>query len=163
MALNYNILQNKNKVKFNSDFDGTSEVYGYDLLSYSFNKDIQQTGAPIEVTKEYIGRPDLISFAKYGTDKYGDIICKINGISNPFELNEGDLIYLPNATILETYINTRLINVEIPDEFVEDDTETIEKRYSTYQKLKNQQRMPSEQIIGDTNYILDKNSNIIYY
>ena len=37
----------------------------------------------------------------YGDDKYADIICKVNGISNPFELNENDIVYIPSIDFLD--------------------------------------------------------------
>ena len=46
----------------------------------------------VEVTEDYIARPDLISLKAYNSDDYTDIICKLNGISNPFELNKGDIL-----------------------------------------------------------------------
>lgn len=66
-----------------------------DLLSKIYNGDTNIYGNTFRVTKEYIARPDLISFAVYGTDKYGDLICKVNGISNPFELNENMVVFAP--------------------------------------------------------------------
>ena len=51
--------------------------------------------SPVVVNEHYIARPDLISLAVYGDDKYGDMICKFNGISNPFDLNEGMVIQIP--------------------------------------------------------------------
>lgn len=41
-------------------------------------------------------RPDLVSLAYYGTENYADIICKYNGISNPFSLAKDDIIKIPN-------------------------------------------------------------------
>jgi len=40
-------------------------------------------------------RPDLISLSYYGTENYADILCKYNGISNPFSLAKDDLIKVP--------------------------------------------------------------------
>ena len=49
----------------------------------------------IIVSNEYNMRPDLLSFALYGTDDYVDIILKINEISSPLSLRTGDLIIVP--------------------------------------------------------------------
>ena len=38
----------------------------------------------LEVTEKYIARPDLLSKDIYGDALYSDLICKLNGISNPF-------------------------------------------------------------------------------
>lgn len=48
------------------------------------------------VPKEYAMRPDLISQAVYNNSQYTEIILKYNGISNPFAINEGDIILIPN-------------------------------------------------------------------
>ena len=32
------------------------------------------------VSKSHVARPDLISRIMYGTDIYGDFLCKVNGI-----------------------------------------------------------------------------------
>lgn len=48
------------------------------------------------VPKEYSMRPDLISKAVYNNSQYTEIILKYNGISNPFSINEGDIILIPN-------------------------------------------------------------------
>jgi len=42
-------------------------------------------------------RIDLISFQYYGTEDYLDILCKFNGISNPFSLDKGQLIKVPKS------------------------------------------------------------------
>jgi hypothetical protein len=49
-----------------------------------------------KVPKDYVMRPDLISKAVYNTTQYAEVILKFNGISNPFSINEGDLILVPN-------------------------------------------------------------------
>lgn len=54
------------------------------------------------VTEDYIGRIDLISRQIYGTESYADYILKYNGISNPFTIGDGDILFLPaiNATLV---------------------------------------------------------------
>jgi hypothetical protein len=49
-----------------------------------------------KVPKDYVMRPDLISKAVYNTTQYAEIILKFNGISNPFSIDEGDIILVPN-------------------------------------------------------------------
>ena len=48
------------------------------------------------VPKDYIMRPDLISKAIYNNSLYAEIILKFNGISNPFTIDEGDIILIPD-------------------------------------------------------------------
>ena len=45
-----------------------------------------------KVPKEYRMRPDLISKSVYNDSAYAEIILKYNGISNPFSINQGDVI-----------------------------------------------------------------------
>jgi hypothetical protein len=48
------------------------------------------------VPKDYAMRPDLISKSVYNNSIYAEIILKFNGISNPFSINEGDYILIPD-------------------------------------------------------------------
>ena len=45
----------------------------------------------------------MISLAYYGDDRYGDLLCKINGISNPFEMNENDMLDIPSLETVQFY------------------------------------------------------------
>lgn len=156
MALDYRILAGKHKILFKNDFDGTEYVEAYDLLTGNFNYKLRSLSYPLVVTKDYIGRPDLISLAKYETDSYADIICKINGISNPFEMNEGDIIYLPDVNMLQYYVNSGANYSEVDDSIIENEEEPIRKRNNKFQKLKTEKRMPAESIIGDNNFYRKK-------
>ena len=87
--LNYDILHNKPTIDINGE-------EGLDLLTKSLNfVDGTQQGNFLQVNEYYVARPDLISLAVYGDDRYADIICKLNGISNPFELNEKMVLFIP--------------------------------------------------------------------
>lgn len=99
--LEYPILYKKPTVTLYKDGEKYEMI---DLLSKVYNGDADIYGNTFRVTKEYIARPDLISFAIYGTDKYGDMICKVNGISNPFELNENMLIFAPLEEFLSQIV-----------------------------------------------------------
>jgi hypothetical protein len=48
------------------------------------------------IPKEYAMRPDLISKSVYNNSLYAEIILKYNGISNPFSIDEGDVILIPD-------------------------------------------------------------------
>ena len=50
-----------------------------------------------EVRAEDAGRIDLIALDQYGSDGGADIeyILKFNGISDPFSINEGDILKIP--------------------------------------------------------------------
>jgi hypothetical protein len=57
-----------------------------------------------KVPKEFVMRPDLISAAAYNNTIYAEIILKYNGISNPFSIQEGDMILIPNLDSVQTII-----------------------------------------------------------
>ncbi len=131
-----------------------------DLLSNIINKDISNMFYEyriIEVTDDYIARPDLISLAIYGTDKYADIICKINGISNPFELNTGMKLIIPDERSFNTFLT-----VGKPTENISKN-KSISGILSNNQKLRNEKRSPGEQTIGDYLFKIDRDNYIIYY
>lgn len=69
--------------------DLTSTMFDFRANNYtSFNV--------FRVSKDYIMRPDLISQAVYNNTLYAEYILKYNGISNPFTINEDDVILIPN-------------------------------------------------------------------
>ena len=131
-----------------------------DLLSNIINKDVTNMFYEyriIEVTDDYVARPDLISLAIYGTDKYADIICKVNGISNPFELNTGMKLIIPDEKSFNTFLT-----VGKPTENISKN-KSISGILSNNQKLRNEKRSPGEQTIGDYLFKIDRDNCIIYY
>lgn len=59
-----------------------------------------------KVPRDYRMRPDLISKAVYNNSLYAEIILKYNGISNPFSINEDDVILIPDLDDAEQKILT---------------------------------------------------------
>lgn len=61
----------------------------------------------IEITQEYIRRPDLISSKVYGTPELWWVIYEMNNISDPlFDLRIGQLLRIPNLQrVLEAIQN----------------------------------------------------------
>jgi hypothetical protein len=57
-----------------------------------------------KVPKEFAMRPDLISAAAYNNTMYAEIILKYNGISNPFSIQEGDMILIPNLDSVQAIL-----------------------------------------------------------
>ena len=96
--LDYLILDKKPIVK---SVKNNEYIQYKDLLTPGYKGNFVPGGRMVFVEKYYVARPDLISLAIYGNDKYADIICKVNGISNPFELNEGMIIYTPDISDIE--------------------------------------------------------------
>lgn len=130
-----------------------------DLLANTFNTSLSLSGTPLIVNKYYIARPDLISQAMYGTDKYADIICKVNGISNPFELNEDDILLIPSVEYCESCINKSITTSEL----ITETNSNIVNTHKNYQKTTAETRSPNEQTSGEQNYIIDQSSGLIFY
>lgn len=160
--MNYTILAAKPLIKVKDHDDPTLEVEIKDLASKVINPDnIYSFKTKIHVVeKEYIARPDLISFAIYGTDRYADIICKINGISNPFELNEGMVILVPDIS------NVNIVNVGqksalTTDEYNGNTIMNIQK--SNKKSPLDKRRTPGQQLVTDTLYEIDKKNMTVTY
>lgn len=151
--VDYNIIENKNKLT-----NSNNEEY-LDLLSNSFNKNVEIYGDLVYINEYYVARPDLVSLAKYGTDKYADIICKVNGISNPFELNKGMYIMVPSVEL----INTLLAPTGYDSDIIDSSNDKLYHNVSTYQKFKDDTRSPNQQIVGKSNYVIDKSLGVIFY
>ena len=152
--LNYKLLDHKPKIVKNNNMF-------IDLLPKTYDETVIYSPTPLIVNKYYVARPDLISLALYGDDKYADIICKINGISNPFEINEDDIIIAPNIE----YFNECLYKGKEDPGLIEDPKkETIQKidKYNK-QKRKNEDRSPNEQTIGESNFVIDKSLGLVFY
>jgi hypothetical protein len=56
------------------------------------------------VPRDYRMRPDLISKAVYNNSAFAEIILKYNGISNPFSIDEGDVILIPSLDSVQQNI-----------------------------------------------------------
>lgn len=84
-----------------------------------------------KVPKDYIMRPDLISQSVYNNSLYAEIILKFNGISNPFTINEGDVILIPDFDSAKDKIKTTNSGDG------ESQAERIRKSYKYIDPLKN--------------------------
>lgn len=111
----------------------------------------------IEVSPEHVARPDLVSKILYDTTIYGDLICRLNGISNPFELNEGDVLIVPEYQDLEKFLA-----YADAEENIEDTDKDIRESKPSYKKPK-EKRAPNEAIIGDARFKIDKTNRVIIY
>lgn len=143
----YSVLNNKTTI--NSDYLGETI---YNLLDETFSLPQNFDYNIFTVPEEYIARPDLLSLDAYGSTMYADVICKINGISNPFELNEGDKLILPTPD----YILDFAKNPEVTEEIGEENNDIIIK-------TKSDKRKPNEAILGDTRFRVDPVTGVIIY
>lgn len=111
----------------------------------------------IKVSPEHIARPDLVSKILYDTTIYGDLLCRLNGISNPFELNEDDVLIVPEMSDLDKFL-TPADNIDN----IEDTDKDIQESKPSYKKPR-EKRAPNEAIIGDTRFKIDKTNRVIIY
>lgn len=108
----------------------------------------------VEVTEMSVARPDILSYIIYGSDQYGDLICKINGISNPLELNVGDLLLVPETPYIQDFLTKETTDI--------DNLELDSKNKPTPKKRKDK-RKSNEAVDGDTRYKIDASNRIIIY
>lgn len=108
----------------------------------------------LEVTERYVARPDILSNDIYGDTLYSDLLCKLNGISNPFELNTGMLLVIPSPDCIMEFMKTPSI-----DECENKDFD-LQKPVA---KNKNEKRKANEAIVGDTRFRINRAQGIIIY
>jgi hypothetical protein len=76
-----------------------------DLISSSFNFGTNgATNGITAVNQDEVMRPDVLSEKLYATQEYWDVILKFNGISNPFSLDFGEILFAPSTNSLERLI-----------------------------------------------------------
>lgn len=62
---------------------------------FDFQANNYTSFSAFRISSDYVMRPDLISQAVYNNTLYTEYILKYNGISNPFAIQEGDVILIP--------------------------------------------------------------------
>ena len=55
------------------------------------------------VNELQVGRIDLVSIEYFGTADYADLILKYNNISNPFSIYEGEVLNIPDRTVVKGF------------------------------------------------------------
>lgn len=148
--LQYSTLNNKREIE--SEYLGETI---YNMLDYTFEIPKTYTYNVFEVTNEYIARPDLISYDAYGDTMYADVICKLNGISNPFELNAGMKLIIPSPeSIMDFAVKPSLKDL---------DSNWGSSTRSRTTKTKKSKRQANEAIVGDVRFKIDKTNGVIIY
>ena len=107
----------------------------------------------VEVSERYIARPDLISNDIYGDTIYTDLLCKLNGISNPFELNKGMLLIIPSLDCIMDFMKT----------VSSDESDNMDDTNKPKPKTKQEKRKANEAVVGDSRFKIDKNRGIVIY
>lgn len=149
----HNILSSKPEI--------TSDVLNERIINLCSQTFIMPVGVEFELfltTDDYVARPDLVSQYLYNTTKYTDVICKLNGISNPFELNSDMLLVCP----LGEYVADFYLPAERDD--VDDSTLVDTDSNKPIQKQVNDKsRSANDSIIGDRRFDINKENNTIVY
>ena len=109
-----------------------------------------------EITEKYIARPDLVSHDIYGDAIYSDLLCKLNGISNPFELNKGMIIMIPSPDCIMDFM-------KIPQNNEYDYNVDVVQPSKPVSKPKNAKRKANEAVIGDNRFKIDRVNGIVIY
>lgn len=119
------------------------------LLDTTFQIPIDYSADIMEVTEEYVARPDLLAIDIYGDVLYTDILCKVNGISNPFELQEGMYIIAPGFDALE--------------DFIVEPSWSEEATILPVSKTKTETRKPSDATQGNERFVKDDLNKVLIY
>lgn len=140
-----------NKTMIHSDFLQDQIWNLLDLtyrMPYSFDFNIFKVNE-----EKYIARPDIISLDAYGDAMFADVICKLNGISNPFELNMGMTLIIPSPNDITNFIQQAPVieregyaNKEVPKP-----------------KHKSEKRQANQAIVGDKRFKIDASKGIVIY
>lgn len=93
----------KNKRKIRDPYDGDKKL-ALTELTLSLTNEIKIVDYHV-VNNETQMRPDLIALNYYGTEDGLEIILKYNGISNPYSLEEGQILAIPNKASASTHYN----------------------------------------------------------
>lgn len=144
------LLVNKSDIK--------SKVLGeqiINLLDKTFVIPNKFEYSTMEITEDFVARMDLVSKYIYGTEKYQDLLCKLNGISNPFELNEGTIIIIPEYEYLPDFY--------FFEKNSDKEQENTENTTVPKAKKKKEKRKPNEAIIGDKRFKIDTSRKVIVY
>lgn len=137
------------KGTYYSDYVGEEMV---DLLDKTFQipKGYNVTLGLIE--PEYEARPDLVAAEIYGVDSYASELFKLNGPSNPFEVNAGQYILVPSMDAISEFD-------VFPSPLWKKDAYATKPK----PKAKTEKRKPNEAVVGDKRFNVDKLSKIIIY
>lgn len=126
-----------------------------DLLGKTFEIPNEYNYEVIKVDPGYECRLDLISKDIYNDEIYTDVLMKLNGPSNPFEINEDMYIIVPTLESVTDFTvkPNKIWNID----------ENSSSKFRPKPKAKNEKRKPNEAIIGDRRFNIDTNSKIVIY
>lgn len=145
------VLNNKKEI-----FSDWLQETVYNLGDSTFQIPDEYQYEIIEVTERYIARPDILSLDVYGDSLYSDLICKLNGISNPFELNKGMLLIIPSPDSIMSFM--KIPTISECDSNMDDSIAN-----KPVAKAKNEKRKANESIVGDTRFKIDRSRGVVIY
>ena len=126
-----------------------------DLLGGTFNIPSYYQCQVVPIDPGYDARPDLISDALYGDEMNADILNRLNGPGNPFEITDGQYYIVPGAEEIENFYC--IPAKEWSEEYLS--SQALRPKA----KARNEKRKPNEAVIGDKRFNIDRLSKIIVY
>lgn len=126
-----------------------------DLLSGTFDTPSNYQARIVPIDQDYDARLDLVSDAVYNDEMHMEILNKLNGTGNPFELIENQVYTIPTQDELPNFY------VNPSKEWSEAALQIAARRPKA--KTKNQKRKPNEAVIGDKRFNIDVQSKIVIY
>lgn len=99
-----------------------------DLTQSIFSKSARglNTYTTVKIDSHYQMRPDKVAFAEYGRDDYTEYILKYSGVSNPFSIDQDDVLFIPEPEEADAQM------VDIENQEVD-----MKKQVQTYYKFTN--------------------------
>lgn len=110
----------------------------------------------VSIDRDHEARLDLIARTAFGNELYGDILLRLNGPSNPFEVAEGMYMILPAMDEFDNF----LVN---PSKNWKEKTTAEQVKNKPKPKAKNEKRKPNEAVIGNKRFNIDPLSKIVIY
>ena len=149
------VLAQKNE--FYSEYLGENII---NLLDRSFDIPSNYAAHLYKVEAEFEGRPDLLSLDLYGDERYADVICKLNGVSNPYELAEGQYLLVPSLSSVDAFY---IQPAQAWREPTSPHNSAAVQQIIPVLKKKTDKRKPNEAIVGDKRFNIDPISKIVIY
>jgi len=140
------IISKNSFTKSNGDvvLDLTKSSFGYnDIIKF---KSIRV------ITDEFVMRPDLVAKATLNDSNKLDYLLKYNGISNPFSIDTGDILLIPNDIEMDNIF-------KIPDLDFEDANEKKKVTIVKITSKKDEKRLDMLKAMANKKDILPPNIN----
>jgi len=90
--------------------DNGTEVLDLTKSIFKDDKSHPTLGSIFRVSRQYCMRPDLISYAMYGSDDYTEFVLKYSEIDNPFSINTDDIIFAASLSVIDAPVDNSMQN-----------------------------------------------------